>query len=149
VTEGKPLEALHMLDIALAVDPELGFAREVKRDAIGLLLEQSGGKNSLRRVSPPPRERAHRHMSRIVRQFDPLVRDEHVAPRLQCVPRMRPAILLTCLLTTPMLATTGCIVKSRAETPHEAREERREERREIRHEERHEDHPHEVIVEHD
>jgi hypothetical protein len=62
---------------------------------------------------------------------------------------MRTAILLTCLIATPTLITTGCVVRSRAETPHEARQERREERREIRHEERHEDHPHDVIVEHD
>jgi len=50
VTEGKPLEALHVLDIALAVEPTFSLAREVKRDALELLLEQSGGKNLWERM---------------------------------------------------------------------------------------------------
>lgn len=45
VAEGKPLEALHLLDIALAADPASTLGREVKREALALLLEQSGGNN--------------------------------------------------------------------------------------------------------
>lgn len=45
VAEAKPLEALHLLDIALAAAPDSALAREVKRAALTLLLAQSGGKN--------------------------------------------------------------------------------------------------------
>ena len=45
VDEGKPLEALHLLDIALAASPEDARARAVKRTALELLNHQSGGKN--------------------------------------------------------------------------------------------------------
>ncbi|HTZ69120.1 MAG TPA: alkyl sulfatase dimerization domain-containing protein [Acetobacteraceae bacterium] len=50
VGEGKPLEALHMLDIALAADPASAVGREVKREALQLLLAQSGGKNLWERM---------------------------------------------------------------------------------------------------
>ncbi len=42
---GQPLEALHLVDIALGADPGERSALEVKRDASKLLLEQSGGQN--------------------------------------------------------------------------------------------------------
>jgi alkyl sulfatase BDS1-like metallo-beta-lactamase superfamily hydrolase len=45
VAEGKPLEALHLLDIALAATPDSALARDVKHAALALLLEQTGGKN--------------------------------------------------------------------------------------------------------
>ncbi|MET0269040.1 MAG: alkyl sulfatase dimerization domain-containing protein [Sphingomonas sp.] len=45
VAEGKPLEALHLLDIALAAEPDAPAAREVKRAALTLLDEQTGGRN--------------------------------------------------------------------------------------------------------
>lgn len=45
VSEGKPLEALHLLDIALVAAPNSALGREVKRAALKLLLDQSGGKN--------------------------------------------------------------------------------------------------------
>ena len=50
VTSGKPLEALHLLDIALGAEPEHRDARGVKRAALVLLLEQSGGKNLWERM---------------------------------------------------------------------------------------------------
>lgn len=50
VAEGKPLEALHLLDIALAANPESAPGKEVKRAALELLLEQSGGKNLWERM---------------------------------------------------------------------------------------------------
>ena len=50
VTVGKPLEALHLLDIALAAEPSSTFAREAKREALGVLLEQTGGKNLWERM---------------------------------------------------------------------------------------------------
>jgi glyoxylase-like metal-dependent hydrolase (beta-lactamase superfamily II) len=50
VHEGKPLEALHLLEVALAADPNERLAREVKREALGLLLEQSGGRNLWERL---------------------------------------------------------------------------------------------------
>ncbi|MCB2078775.1 MAG: MBL fold metallo-hydrolase [Novosphingobium sp.] len=43
--EGKPLEALHLTDIALGAQPGEKSALEVKRDASQMLLEQSGGAN--------------------------------------------------------------------------------------------------------
>jgi alkyl sulfatase BDS1-like metallo-beta-lactamase superfamily hydrolase len=48
--EEKPLEALHLLDIALAAAPESATAREAKRAALTLLLAQSGGKNLWERM---------------------------------------------------------------------------------------------------
>jgi alkyl sulfatase BDS1-like metallo-beta-lactamase superfamily hydrolase len=50
VAEGKPLEALHLLDIALAAAPASPAGLEVKRDALKLLLEQTGGKNLWERM---------------------------------------------------------------------------------------------------
>jgi len=50
VADRKPLEALHVLDIALAADPDSKLARDIKRAALGLLLEQSGGKNLWERM---------------------------------------------------------------------------------------------------
>jgi alkyl sulfatase BDS1-like metallo-beta-lactamase superfamily hydrolase len=45
VRQGKPIEALHLLDIALAAEPKAAVAREAKCEALRALLEQSGGKN--------------------------------------------------------------------------------------------------------
>jgi alkyl sulfatase BDS1-like metallo-beta-lactamase superfamily hydrolase len=42
---GEPLEALHLVDIALNADPKERAALEVKRDASAMLLERSGGQN--------------------------------------------------------------------------------------------------------
>ena len=50
VREGKPLEALHVLEIALAASPSSPLAREVKREALQLLLEQSAGTNLWERM---------------------------------------------------------------------------------------------------
>jgi alkyl sulfatase BDS1-like metallo-beta-lactamase superfamily hydrolase len=50
VTNKKPLEALHMLDIALAAEPSSKRGRDVKREALELLLAQSGGKNLWERM---------------------------------------------------------------------------------------------------
>jgi alkyl sulfatase BDS1-like metallo-beta-lactamase superfamily hydrolase len=50
LTEGKPLEALHLLDIALAAQAECVLARKVKRDALTLLDQQTGGKNLWERM---------------------------------------------------------------------------------------------------
>jgi glyoxylase-like metal-dependent hydrolase (beta-lactamase superfamily II) len=47
---GKPLEALHLLDIALAAEPGSAVGREVKREALKLLNEQTGGKNLWERM---------------------------------------------------------------------------------------------------
>jgi alkyl sulfatase BDS1-like metallo-beta-lactamase superfamily hydrolase len=43
--EGHPLEAIHLLDIALGVEPGHSDALAVKKDALQLLLRQSGGTN--------------------------------------------------------------------------------------------------------
>ncbi len=45
VQRGEPLEALHLLDIALAADGASLAARQVKRDALLLLDHQTGGSN--------------------------------------------------------------------------------------------------------
>jgi alkyl sulfatase BDS1-like metallo-beta-lactamase superfamily hydrolase len=45
VSEGKPLEAIHLLDIALAVEPKNADALAVKKDALQILLKESGGAN--------------------------------------------------------------------------------------------------------
>jgi alkyl sulfatase BDS1-like metallo-beta-lactamase superfamily hydrolase len=50
VREQKPLEALYLLDIALAAAPQAGDCRRAKRDALKLLLEQTGGKNLWERM---------------------------------------------------------------------------------------------------
>jgi hypothetical protein len=50
VTDGKPLEALHLLDIALAAEPGSKRVREAKRAALEALLEQTGGKNLWERM---------------------------------------------------------------------------------------------------
>jgi alkyl sulfatase BDS1-like metallo-beta-lactamase superfamily hydrolase len=50
VAEHKPLEALHMLELVLAAEPSSRLAREVKRAALELLLQQSGGKNLWERM---------------------------------------------------------------------------------------------------
>ena len=42
---GQPLEALHLVEIALNADPKDRTSLEVKRDASALLLERSGGQN--------------------------------------------------------------------------------------------------------
>jgi alkyl sulfatase BDS1-like metallo-beta-lactamase superfamily hydrolase len=51
VAEGKPLEALHLLDIALAADPGSAAGREAKREALKLLDKQTGGANLWERMS--------------------------------------------------------------------------------------------------
>ncbi len=51
VAEAKPLEALHLLDMALAADPGSTLGREVKRQALDLLREQTEGKNLWERMS--------------------------------------------------------------------------------------------------
>ena len=50
VADGKPLEALHLLDVALAADPSCAAGREVKREALVLLNQQTGGKNLWERM---------------------------------------------------------------------------------------------------
>ena len=45
VLQGEPLQALHLLDIALAADAASVPARQVKRDALLLLDHQTGGRN--------------------------------------------------------------------------------------------------------
>ena len=51
VVADKPLEALHLLDVALAAEPGSTLAREVKREALQLLDKQTGGKNLWERMS--------------------------------------------------------------------------------------------------
>lgn len=51
VAEGRPLEALHLLDVALAAEPGSVLGREVKREALQLLDAQTGGKNLWERMS--------------------------------------------------------------------------------------------------
>lgn len=45
VLQGEPLQALHLLDIALAADAASVQAKQVKRDALLLLDHQTGGRN--------------------------------------------------------------------------------------------------------
>jgi alkyl sulfatase BDS1-like metallo-beta-lactamase superfamily hydrolase len=45
VAAGRPLQALHLLDIALGAEPQSHAALRVKQDALELLLEESGGNN--------------------------------------------------------------------------------------------------------
>jgi alkyl sulfatase BDS1-like metallo-beta-lactamase superfamily hydrolase len=46
----KPLEALHLLDIVLAAEPDLPSGREAKKEALNQLLEQTGGNNLWERM---------------------------------------------------------------------------------------------------
>jgi alkyl sulfatase BDS1-like metallo-beta-lactamase superfamily hydrolase len=50
VADGKALEALHLLDIALAAEPSSAATRALRRTALERLLEQSGGKNLWERM---------------------------------------------------------------------------------------------------
>ena len=50
VTDGKPLEALHMLDVALAASPGSELARAVKREALEALIAVTGGNNLWERM---------------------------------------------------------------------------------------------------
>ncbi len=50
VEDGLPLEALHMLEIALAVEPSSGSGRDVKREALQTLLQQVGDRNLWERM---------------------------------------------------------------------------------------------------
>lgn len=50
IEDGKPLEALHLLDIVLAADPHSKLGRQTKREALQLLLGQSGGNNLWERM---------------------------------------------------------------------------------------------------
>jgi alkyl sulfatase BDS1-like metallo-beta-lactamase superfamily hydrolase len=50
VTDAKPLEALHLLDIALAAEPSSALAHSAKREALELLLAQTGGDNLWERM---------------------------------------------------------------------------------------------------
>jgi alkyl sulfatase BDS1-like metallo-beta-lactamase superfamily hydrolase len=50
LAENKPLEALHLLDIALSAAPQSALVREVKREALELLLAHTGGKNLWERM---------------------------------------------------------------------------------------------------
>ena len=45
LSEGRPLEAMHLLDIALGAQPANADALAVKKDALQLLLRDSGGTN--------------------------------------------------------------------------------------------------------
>lgn len=51
LAEGQALEALHLLDIALAADPESAIGQEVRREALLLLEKQTGGRNLWERMS--------------------------------------------------------------------------------------------------
>ena len=51
VEQAKPLEALHLLDVALTASPDSKICREVKRAALQLLNKQTGGKNLWERMS--------------------------------------------------------------------------------------------------
>jgi alkyl sulfatase BDS1-like metallo-beta-lactamase superfamily hydrolase len=50
VKDGGPLEALHLLDLALAAEPRSELARQAKREALELLLQQCGGTNLWERM---------------------------------------------------------------------------------------------------
>lgn len=50
VQSDQAVEALHLLDIVLAADPDSRTGKAAKRDALTLLLEQSGGKNLWERM---------------------------------------------------------------------------------------------------
>ena len=50
LADGKPLEALHILEIALAAEPRSSVARDVKAEALRILNERTGGKNLWERM---------------------------------------------------------------------------------------------------
>lgn len=50
IAAGKPLEALHLLNVVTAAEPENAQGRSAKREALELLLEQSGGNNLWERM---------------------------------------------------------------------------------------------------
>jgi len=50
LAERRPLEALHLADVALAAEPNCVLGRQVKRDALEILLEQTGGRNLWERM---------------------------------------------------------------------------------------------------
>ncbi len=50
VREGSTLDALYLLDLALAAAPDSSFAREVKAEALAALLNESGGRNLWERM---------------------------------------------------------------------------------------------------
>jgi len=50
VRQGRPLEALHLLDIALGAEPKSPPALEAKGEALNALLALSGGKNLWERM---------------------------------------------------------------------------------------------------
>lgn len=50
ITQGKPLEALHLLDIALGAEPKSASARGIKRQALEALLRETGGTNLWERM---------------------------------------------------------------------------------------------------
>lgn len=50
VADGRPIEALHVLDVALAADPSAETARAAKRAALELLGQQTGGDNLWERM---------------------------------------------------------------------------------------------------
>ena len=45
LNDGRPLEALHLLDVALDAEPSSADALAVKKDALQMLLRESGGTN--------------------------------------------------------------------------------------------------------
>jgi alkyl sulfatase BDS1-like metallo-beta-lactamase superfamily hydrolase len=51
ILEDKPLEALHLLDLALAAAPDSARVCQVRREALELLLKQTGGANLWERMS--------------------------------------------------------------------------------------------------
>lgn len=50
VQEGRPLEALHLLDVARAAEPASEIVRQAQREALLLLDQQTGGKNLWERM---------------------------------------------------------------------------------------------------
>ena len=50
VDAGQPLEALHLIDVALAAEPDCAPAQDVKREALLLLDRQTGGRNLWERM---------------------------------------------------------------------------------------------------
>ena len=50
IQQHQPLEALHLLEIALAAEPDCSTAKDAKCEALGLLLQQTGGQNLWERM---------------------------------------------------------------------------------------------------
>jgi alkyl sulfatase BDS1-like metallo-beta-lactamase superfamily hydrolase len=50
VEQGRPLEAIHLIDIALSAEPNNAVVREAKRDALNALLAQTSGRNLWERM---------------------------------------------------------------------------------------------------